>query len=206
MKLKELFRVSTGSSPSSLDDSLPQSEQLGLALLHISESFCEIGLWVLKAVRTVAQQVIRRGIQSVSKEQVPNVDHLASPRSAAALQQRNEMLDVFLEDLGIDDAIPGEHGPDELSRARPLLSIRGEDAVPQELFPFLMERLALAKVRKLAGQHGLDVGWVRCQDNPVRDAGVQVCSLRVVDLVGATGCFDRIVPEFHDLESFIGFV
>ena len=58
-------------------------------------------------------------------------------------------------------------GPDELPRARPLLAIRDEDAVPQELFPFLMERLALSKVRKLTGQQGLDVGWVRCQDNPV---------------------------------------
>lgn len=167
MKLKELFRVSTASSPSSMDDSLPQSEQLGLTLLHISESFCEIGRWVLKAVGAVAQQVISRSIQGVSKKQGPNVDHPASPWSAAALQQWNEMLDMFLEDLSIDDAIPGEHGPDELPRARPLLAIRDEDAVSQELFPFLMERLALSKVRKLTGQQGLDVGWVRCQDNPV---------------------------------------
>ena len=116
------------------------------------------------------------------------------------------MLDVFLENLSVDDAIPGEHGPDELSRARPLLAIRDEDAVSQELFPFLMERLALAKVRKLAGQQGLDVGWVRCQDNSVGDAGVQVCSLRVVDLLGATGCLDRMVPEFDNLEVFVGVV
>ena len=175
-------------------------------MLHISKRFCEIGLWVLKAVCAVAQQVISRGIQGVSKEQGPNVDHLASPGGAAALQQRNEMLDVFLEDLGIDDAIPGEHGPDELSRARPLFAICDEDAVSQELFPLLMKRLAFSKVRKLAGQHGLDVGWVRRQDNPVRDAGVQVCSLRVIDLVGATGCLDRIVPEFDNPEILIGFV
>lgn len=99
----------------------------------------------------MAQQVISRSIQGVSKEQGPNVDDLAAPGSAAALQQRNEMLDVFLEDLRVHDAIPGEHGPDELSRARPLLAIRDEDAVSQELFPLLMERFALAKVRKLAG-------------------------------------------------------
>ena len=113
------------------------------------------------------------------------------------------MLDMFLKDLRINNPIPGEHRPDKLSRARPHIPIRDEDTIAQELSPLLMKRLALAKVSELEGQHGFDVLRVCRYDYPIRDTCVYFRGLRVVDLVGFVGDFDRVAPVF---DIFVGFV
>lgn len=82
------------------------------------------------------------------------------------------MLDVFLENLRVDNAVSCEHGPQQLPRARPQFAIRDEDTVSEELAPFLMERLAFAIVGELARQQGLDVLRVRGQQDAVGDPGV----------------------------------
>lgn len=113
------------------------------------------------------------------------------------------MLDMFLEDLRINNPIPGEHGPDKLSRARPHIPIRDEDTIPQELSPLLVKRLSFAKVPELEGQHGFNVLRVCRYDYPIRDTCVYLGGLRVVDLVRDVGDFDRIAPV---LDIFVGFV
>lgn len=108
---------------------LTQSEEQGLTMLYVSKRLCKVGFRVLQTTRAMAQQVIRRSIEGIPEEQGSNIDRLTGPRRTATSQQRDKMLNMFLKDLRIHNAIPREHGPEELSRARPHLAIRDKDTI-----------------------------------------------------------------------------
>lgn len=74
---------------------------------------------------------------------------------------------MSLEDLSIDNAILVKHGPEELARRKPQLSIGSKDTISQKLSPLLMKRLAFTKVVELTSQDSLDVFWINSDDDAV---------------------------------------
>lgn len=68
-----------------------------------------------------------------------------------------------------------------------------------------MERLVVAKVPRLEGQHIFGVLRVCHYDSQIRDTCVFLGGLRVVDLVWFVGDLDRAAPVCDISIGFIGF-
>lgn len=133
-------------------------------------------LGVLKTVDAVTKQKLGRHVQRHAIEQVHDVEGLTRPA-----EQAHHDLRPPLKDLQIADAVLDEHRPDQMPAVGPLPAIGREDAVAQERTPRLMEPLALAKVGKVARQHGLDVLGLPRED--VQHAAGEVA----LDAVGQAG-------------------
>lgn len=133
----------------------------------------------------MAQQKLGRDIQGHPIEQIHDIKGLARwPK------QTHHDLSPALEDIQIGDAILDEHGPDELPTGSPLLAIGGEDTIAQKRRPEIVKALALAKIRKIAGQHGLDMVRVAGKEIPHRAGDV------ALDAVGALRCgITKVVGE-----------
>lgn len=102
-----------------------------------------------------------------------------------------------LEAFKITDAVSGELRPQHLPAVVPHGAVGREDAVTQELAPFLAEGLALAKVGKLRGQNSLDIVRVNGED----DAFVGNASFNRVAPVALE---ELIAPNLHCLVSPYG--
>lgn len=120
--------------------------------LHLAEGFRKFTLRISQAVNTVAQQYIHRRIQGETVEQRINSDFLS-----LAAQKSDQLLHVRLKKLQIRDPAFHKLRPNQLPATMPEITIRREDAVPQEIFPILMKGLALAIVTELRGKDSLDV-------------------------------------------------
>lgn len=100
-----------------IENDLPKSEKLRLALLHVSEGLRKPRGRVLQTVGALSEQVVRGGVEGVPEEQRSHVDDPAAAGRVAPAEEADEFLDMLLEDFRVDDAIPHEHGTDELARA-----------------------------------------------------------------------------------------
>lgn len=175
-------------------DDLPKPEKLSLALLHVSKGLRKARGRVLQTVGALSEQVVGGGVESVPEEQRSHINDPAAFGRVTSAEEGDEFLDMLLEDLRVDDAVPHEHGTDELAGARPEFSVRGKDAVAQEFLPLAVERLTLAVVGELPGQQGLDILGVHGHDGAGGNARVQLGGL---DIGLASGCEDGVVPEFN---------
>lgn len=69
----------------------------------------------------------------------------------------DEFGNMLLKDLSIDNPLTDKHGPNQMSRLRPLLTIRDEDTISQKVIPLFVKLLAFTIVSKLTGKDCLDV-------------------------------------------------
>jgi hypothetical protein len=134
----------------------------------------ELRLRILQAMDAVAQQKLGRDIQGHPIEQVHDIEWLAR-----CSKQTHHDLRPALEYVQVGNAIFDEHGPNEMPTGTPQLAIGGEDTVTQKWRPEVMKQLALAKIGKIAGQHGLDMIRVAGHDISRRSRDV------ALDAVGA---------------------
>jgi hypothetical protein len=82
----------------------------------------------------------------------------------------DELLDMSLNHIQIANPVSCEDGSDHLSAVMPLLAVRREYAITQELLPLFMELRSLAKAVELGRQKSLDVLWFgRENDAEVRE-------------------------------------
>lgn len=184
-------------------DHLPESEKLGLSLLHKSERLRKPRGRVLQAVGTLTEQVVCGCVESIPEEKRSHIDDPATTGRVTSSKERDELLHMLLKDLGVDNAIPHEHRTNKLARARPEFSIRGKDTVAQELLPLTVERLTLAVVGKLASQESLDILGVLGHNGARGDTSVQLGGL---DICLASRCGDGFAPELDVLVGQIRFL
>ncbi len=111
---------------------------------------------------------MRRRIQSISKEQITNIQLTALSPIKSHPSLRNllhQNLNMRLKDLQITDAILNKLRSDQLPRRMPLIQIRGKDTIAKEIFPFLMKWLAFAIVGELRGENSFDIFRIRSKDD-----------------------------------------
>lgn len=80
--------------------------------------------------------------------------------------------------MEIANPILDEHGPDELPTTRPLLPICREDTISQERRPQVMKMFALAIVRELPSQDGLDMFRLAGDDGAETSRQVDLDAIR----------------------------
>lgn len=182
----------------------PHSEILGLPGLHISKCFCKSGCRVVQASGALAQQVLGRGIESITIKQTAHVHDLAALGGRAASEQLDQLLSVGLEDLGVDDPVTHEHWPDEMSGCGPEFAIGREDTVSQKFPPLAVKGLSLSEVAELARQQSLDVLGIGGEDDAL-DQGVDFRrGRRNGHLVGCLRLHQTLLPEIQILVLLSG--
>lgn len=134
--------------------------------LHFTECFREFILGVAQAVDAVSQKDVHRRIQRESIEQGVNVDRLA-----LTTHHPKQLLHMCLKELQIRYPAFHELRPNQLPAAMPEISISGEDAVTQKIFPVFMEWLPLAVITELSCENGLHVLRLRRENEALTAQG-----------------------------------
>lgn len=84
-------------------------------MLHISKGLCKSSLRIVQTVGALAEEIICGCVQGEAEKQRTDIDGLAPTGRVAPFQQRNQVLDVFLKDFSVNDAIPDKHRSDEMA-------------------------------------------------------------------------------------------
>lgn len=87
---------------------------------------------------------------------------------SVASHQTQKYVDVLFKRNQVADTVLDELRSNQSPTVMPLLPVRGENAISEEVLPVLMEGLPFAIVIELSGQDGLDVLRLRCEDETLR--------------------------------------
>lgn len=120
---------------------------------------------------------------------------------------RNQNLHMLFKDLQITDTILDELRTDQLPGIVPLVQIRREDAVAEEIMPVLVEGLALAVVAELRCENGFDVLWVGSEDDALAGNARLDCLATRLAVLGKVRLPDFEVLVGHGaLDAFVDYV
>jgi len=100
---------------------------------------------------------------------------------------------MLLKDHQVTDAILDKLRSNQRPTVMPLLPIRGEDTVSQEVLPFFMEGLTFAIVFELSRQDGFDILRIGSEDKALR---TELCFDSVWRRRGPESG-EQVLPEFE---------